>query len=435
MNKPISVAIIIAGVMTLACPGQFLLTPKNPGGLYPTNEKAAWLIQPDTHSAMTGAGYVAWKNGTGQAIQRGSLDFTNGAATVEVGLDEPGEIVLDLIPPPEFTTNASPRLPGRSTRRDGAIIGAEHIQPSLPRPADFDEWWQAKLTELDAIPANPQLEQTNVNIAGVEYFRVTLDNIGGAHVRGQLARPAREGKFPALLQFQYAGVYPLQRQWVTDRARAGWLALNICAHDMPIDDAAEVSRLSNGPLKNYQAIGNTNRESSYFLKMYLGDCQALKYLAARPDWDGKTLVVIGESMGGQQSFAAVGLVGERCGVTALCLHMPAGCDVGAQAKGRRVGYPNWPNQPGIIETARYFDPCNFAPRIKAACFVGEGLYDSIAPPTGGIAAFNQLAGPKELLTVHSDHMAGDMRASYARREEWLAALLKGGAVPPTKKQQ
>lgn len=429
------------------CFGQFVLTPRNANGLYPAGEKAVWTVKPAADSKATNATYTVHKNGTPQVVQQGTLDFSSGGATVEVGLDEPGELVLELTPPPRLETNSAassanapentPREPGRrgfggfgrGQPRDGAIIDAGHLQPSLPRPDDFDAWWNKKLAELDAIPANAQLEPTNVDVPGIEYYKVTLDNINGTHVRGQLAKPAKEGKFPAILQFQYAGVYPLQRRWVTERAKAGWLSLNLCAHDMPIDDPAEINRLANGPLKNYQAIGNTNRETSYFLSMYLGDCQALKYLASRPDWDGKTLVVMGDSMGGQQSFATVGLVGEKYKVTVMSCHMPAGCDVGAQSKGRKAGYPNWPNRPDIIATARYFDPCNFAPGIKATCLVAEGLYDGTAPPTGGIAAFNLIAGPKELVTVHADHQAGDMRASYVRRDEWLSALVKGEPAP------
>ena len=176
-----------------------------------------------------------------------------------------------------------------------------------------------------------------MNITGIEYYKVTLDNIDGTHVQGQLAKPAKEGKFPAILQLQYAGVYPLQRQWVTERAKSGWLALNVLAHDMPIDDREQIQRLSHGPLNNYQNIGNTNRETSYFLRMYLGDCQALKYLASRPDWDGKTLVVMGDSMGGQQSFATVGLLGEKLKVTAMICHVPSGADVGRAHAGARRG--------------------------------------------------------------------------------------------------
>ncbi|HEX9048387.1 MAG TPA: acetylxylan esterase [Verrucomicrobiae bacterium] len=430
--------VVAAGLLLVAvsCFGQFVCQQRNSNGLYAAGEKAVWTIKPSADYQASNATYTVCQNGTSRVVQQGTLDFSAGSATIEAGLDEPGALVLELTPAPGWrtnvtTTNAGPRFRHEQTR-DGAIIDAAHLKPSLSRPEDFDSWWQQKLLELDSVPANAQLEPIDAHVSGVEYFKVTLDNVRGAHVRGQLAKPGKEGKFPALLQFQYAGVYPLKRQWVTDRAKAGWLALNICAHDMPFDDENEVQRLADGPLKNYQAIGNTNRESSYFLKMYLGDCQALKYLVSRPDWDGKTLVVVGDSMGGQQSFATVGLIGEQCHVTAMSVHMPAGADVGAASMGRRVGYPNWPSRPDIIETARYFDSCNFAPRIKVPCLVAEGLYDTIAPPIGGIAAYNLIAGPKELLTVHSDHMAGDMQASYARRNVWLSALIKGEA-PPLKK--
>ena len=59
-------------------------------------------------------------------------------------------------------------------------------------------------------------------------------------------------------------------------------------------------------IKNYNTIGQHSRDESYFLQMYLGDYRAVEYLASRPDWDGKTIVVMGTSMGGQQSFAVGG---------------------------------------------------------------------------------------------------------------------------------
>jgi hypothetical protein len=33
-------------------------------------------------------------------------------------------------------------------------------------------------------------------------------------------------------------------------------------------------------------VGNTDREKSYFLNMYLRDSRALDYLMTRSDWDG-----------------------------------------------------------------------------------------------------------------------------------------------------
>jgi len=40
--------------------------------------------------------------------------------------------------------------------------------------------------------------------------------------------------------------------------------------------------------------------------MYLRDSRAIDYIASRPDWDGKTIVVMGTSMGGHQSLVAAG---------------------------------------------------------------------------------------------------------------------------------
>jgi len=46
-------------------------------------------------------------------------------------------------------------------------------------------------------------------------------------------------------------------------------------------------------------------------------------------------------------------------------------------------------------------------------------------PTSVIAAFNLIAGPKELLPLHSDHGCPGQELRNARREEWLSALVEG----------
>ena len=97
--------------------------------------------------------------------------------------------------------------------------------PAADPPEDFAAFWKSKLDELAKVPPNPKLQQADGGKAGVEYAKITLDNIRGAHINGQLARPEHGEKFPALLIVQWAGVYPLQKGWVTDRAADGWLAL------------------------------------------------------------------------------------------------------------------------------------------------------------------------------------------------------------------
>ena len=274
----------------------------------------------------------------------------------------------------------------------------------------------------------------------MDYALVKMDHVGDTHIYGQLAKPKRESesakKFPAVLILQWAGVYPLQKQWVTARAAESWLAFNIEPHDLPGDQPAEFYR---GKAPNYQSIGQEDREQSYFLRMYLSAYRAADFLAAHPDWDGKTLVVMGTSMGGQQTFATAGLHPK---ITAMMAMVPAGCDITGPEHGRAAGFPDWArsaqqkSNPKILETGRYFDAANFAARITVPALVAMGFIDETCPPAGVWSAMNQIKGPVEpcpmIDSPHQDNPRGVQRPYQTRSAEWLASLVKTGAVPNSK---
>jgi cephalosporin-C deacetylase-like acetyl esterase/lysophospholipase L1-like esterase len=256
-----------------------------------------------------------------------------------------------------------------------------------------------------------------------------LDHIDGKHVHGQLARPAHGGKFPGLVIFQWASPpYPLQKAWVTDRAAEGWLALNIEPHDVLPDQPPSYYEALPPELKKYQAIGRNDRDKSYFLQMYLADYRAIEYLASRPDWDGRTLVVTGTSMGGQQSLCAAGL---NPRVTALVVNEPAGADSNGPLHGRASGYPNWPSDdPQVMRTALYFDTVNCAMHIKAPSMVAMGFVDTTAPPAGIWTAFNQIHAPKQAVPMidspHNNLATPEQQRPYTSGSaEWLGLLVQG----------
>jgi dienelactone hydrolase len=200
------------------------------------------------------------------------------------------------------------------------------------------------------------------------------------------------GNFPALIQLQYAGVYALNAHAAAQHAADGWLFINVDSHDkLPSDPYGRVP-------KNYQAVGNTDSEKSYFLNMYLRDSRVVDYLMTRSDWDGKTIVLTGGSMGGQQSLALAGLRPDNISAVLVCVQ--AGADTNADLHGRKAGYPNWPSgNPEAMKTALYFDTVNFASRIYAPVLAGMGFTDNISPPAGIWTALNQIRGAKEALPV------------------------------------
>ena len=394
----------------LANAQQLSFTPFHVSGIYDSGERAGWTVTLPADTAAPPGNYTyAIRKNNLDTIKTGSLDLSQDAATIETTLNEPAMLYVEVNP---------------GAIHLGAAVAPSRLKPSTPRPADFDSFWGAKLKALGEIPIKPVLTPGQANKAGVDLYTVQLDSLG-SHVQGYLAKPSKEGKFPALVIFQYAGVYALQPNTVTDRAAEGWLAFDVDSHDMPPSQASGIGT-------NYPSIGNTDRETSYFLNMYLRDSRAVDYIAGRPDWDGKTIVIMGTSMGGQQSLVTAGLNHK---VTAVIVNEPSGADSNGNLHGRKAGYPNWASDnPKVMEAALYFDTVNFASRIKAPVLAAIGFIDTTAPPVGIWTAINQIPGPKEVVPmVESDHnnRTPEKQGAYnARYKEVLGTILNGGEFAP-----
>ena len=405
------------------------ITADNPGGVAAPGQKVVWhvAVSDDPQHTIQSATYVLKKGGA-QVIGQGSLSFGAEPASIETTLDGPGTVLAEINAPQEG------KKPLQAFA--GAAFAPQNLPPSAPAPDDFDAFWKSKIAELTAVPENPVLAKGDSGKEGVDYWKITLDNIRGTHIQGQLARPATGEKFPAMLIVQWAGVYPLQKEWATNHAREGWIVLNINAHDLPIDEPKEFyDEQAKNALKDYTAIGNEDRETSYFVRMFLSCYRAAEYLAKRPDWDGKTLIVAGTSQGGLQSFVTAGLDPKITGVLVL---VPAGCDNTGALAGRKPGWPYWQNhakgekEAQIMQTSRYFDAVNFAARIHCPTLIGLGLIDITSPPSGVYAAANRLKGPKEIVVlpdsphqnVHNAHAP-----FYQREAAWRDALVKGQPAP------
>jgi cephalosporin-C deacetylase len=417
--------LVVGCFLALAAGGQeIVVVGEKAGGVYGVGEKIAWRVEVKGEGApaVTRVGYVLKKGGL-TVMKEGVLDVSSGAAVLEATLDAPGTILAEL-----KASAGGKEIKGLG----GAAVAPEKIGPSAGRPADFDAFWKAKIEQLHAIPMNAKVEASESGKGSVDYFKIEMDNINGSHIYGQLARPKREGKFPALLIVQWAGVYGLPKGNVVNRADGGWLALNIMPHDLPFDQPEDFyKKAAQTTLKDYVSIGQDDREKSYFLRMYLSCYRALDYLAERPDWDGKTLVVMGTSQGGQQSLVIAGLHPK---LTAMSAMVPAGCDVTGPTIGRAAGFPywadhaKWTKNEKILETGRYFDAVNFAPNVKCPSLVALGLIDQTCPSAGVFAACNRFGGPKEVIVmVNSDHQGRNKSQAeyYAKSEAWLKQLAKG----------
>ena len=147
------------------------------------------------------------KTGQPRDNQERCTEFADGRATIETKLDEPGMIYVRVTA--DDATQRAITL--------GAAVGPTHLRPSAPRPVDFDAFWDQKLRDLRGIPMVPVLAPRETSAANVDLFAVTLASLGST-VHGYLARPSREGRFPALRDLPVRGGLRAAAQ---DRNRSG----------------------------------------------------------------------------------------------------------------------------------------------------------------------------------------------------------------------
>jgi cephalosporin-C deacetylase-like acetyl esterase len=398
--------------------------------LYAVGEKAVFTI------VLTGAGeqgahvkYTLLEGGQ-VPIEQKECDLSSQSPRLTITHEwkKPSFVLLNV--QTTGTTNDG------KTLRVGAGCEPEKLPAPLPKPADFDAFWNARKAIIDALPANPILVPVPAfTDDAIETYAVTLDNINGSKVRGFFSKPKRAGKYPALLFVNAAGIYPVRPGGVARYARRGVIALDINPHDIENDQPqAYYDNLGQTTLKDWQHQGRQSRETSYFLRMFLSCYRAAEYLTRRAEWDGKHFVVTGSSMGGGQSFVTAYLSPK---VTAFAANVAALCDHAGREAGRAPGWPRWVTytdgrpDPAELEASRYFDAVNFARTIRAKALVSAGFIvnfartirakalvsagfiDTTCAPSSVYTAFNQLPGSKEMLPMP--------RAGHEVPPEWSQA--------------
>ena len=213
---------------------QPVFVPDHADGIYKAGERVGWTATLPRGATTSGSYAYTIRRFGADSIGSGTLTFRKGRARIETSLAEPAMLVVEVTPPPGVGDFGNASTGGKGRVRLGAAVDPTKLVAAEPKPDDFDAFWTEKLRQLAEVPVNPVVKPGESDRAGIEWSTIRLDNIRGSHVYGQLAKPAGDGKFPAILVLQWASPpYPLQKSWVTGLAAQGYLALNIEPHDVP----------------------------------------------------------------------------------------------------------------------------------------------------------------------------------------------------------
>ena len=364
-----------------------------PDAVYGVGARAVFRLHAAHGGAPDDGGEIAWtlsRDGV-PPLEKGTAVPRGGVVEISGTLAEPGFLRCE----------ATWRRAGQEcATASGAAFEPFRIGPSLPLPDDFDAFWDERLRALAAVPVDVQLTPPPRRAEGIDVDDVQVGCLGQP-VSGYFARPAgaAPGTLPAIVTLHGAGVYDSDFDAAAGWARAGFLALDINAHGLPNGRGKDFYAHHNETtLKDYRTRGRESREAVYHAGMFLRVRRALDFLASRPEWDGRTLVCYGGSQGGAQALAGAGLDPR---VSFVFAGVPAMCDHTGMAAGRIAGWPklvpvdaDGAPDPAVREASRYVDGVNFAARVRGEAFFSVGFSDAVCPPTGVLAAYNRIAGPK-----------------------------------------
>ena len=285
-------------------------------------------------------------------------------------------------------------------------------------PDDFDQFWDGVLGSLAAMPleataAADPLRSTDA----VQVYQAAYRSLDGLEVFAWYSVPAHgEGPFPAILHLPgYKSEPALRRDW----GSRGVAVLSVAVRGK-LPSSAEFNPGYPGLLTH----GVENRDT-YSYRGVIADCvRGVDFLLSRPEIDPQRIYCCGSSQGGGLTLITSGLRSEiKAGVSGypfLCCYPESMRMLRSYPYDELSCYarahPDRVDQ--MLDTLRYFDAVNFAPRIRCPMAVGIAMEDEVCPPETSYAAYRLLGGERELrLFPNSGH--GNAHEYPAWEAGWL----------------
>ena len=390
----ISAIIIVVCFCPVLAAQNIILKQTNKNGIYKSGDKirVTLFLNDKTTDSVT---VKIQRNFSKETLRK--LKYTGDSLVIfSETLQEPATLVFE----------ASSKTESGSI---GLIVDPEKFKPATKRPADFEKYWKSQKKILRDLPLTVKSVPVKNIAIGYSCVDMELNCTGTKPARGYFAKPvsAKPKSLPIVIYFHAAGV---KGDWCRSepgnamryaKMGKGTLSFDLNAHGMLNGQSEQYyTHLDSFDLNNYAQTGLENRDEIYFRGMYLRLIRTIDFLTTQPEWDGKRIVVIGESQGGGQSLIAAGL-DKR--VSAVVATVPAMCDWGGTLVGRKGSWP-YPfstksDKQKMLSVLPYFDVAHVLKGSKATIVVEIGLIDQTCPSSAVYAALNQAKGKKIIFAV------------------------------------
>ncbi len=375
---------------------------------YQINENATIAISAltaDGELANTGSLSVKLTNDGRDAVGEGTTYDLSQANPVklEVGLSFPGFLQIQVQAQAEGNEKPCSALAGLA-------FEPEKIEPGLPLPDDFEEFWAKGKEEVRAIDIDVQ--QTKIDSASNDkhdVYAVNFATVNNQRVYGYLSVPKTgEASYPTLVNVPGAGPGVGAEAWLADQGFVV-LNMNVFPYECPLDGKERTKLYDdyNAKLgKRYCYLNGDDRDQYFFRAVYLGIDRVIDWLADQEYVDSNRMGYYGTSQGGASALILGGLNKHFC---AILSSVPALCDHSGLLKGRSPGWPRivdfYQGDEKVLEASRYLDGVNFARFIDDAVIdVTVGFIDVTCSPSSVYSAFNSI--PSKQKTIYHETQLG-----------------------------
>ena len=277
-----------------------------------------------------------------------------------------------------------------------------------PRPADFDDFWERALAELEATDPEVELRPSEFQVPGAECFHLFFNGVGGARIHAKYLRPTgRAEPHPAVLQFH--GYTHHSGDW-SDKLNYVSLGYSVAALDCRgqggwSEDPGGVK----GNTHNGHIIRGLDDcpDKLLFRQIYLDTAMLARVVMDLPEVDETRVGATGGSQGGGLTLACVSLEPR---IKRAAPVFPFLCDYqrvwemdlakAAYAELKtffRHFDPRHEREEEIFTRLGYIDCQHLAPRIKSEILFATGLMDEICPASTQFAAYNRITSKKNMI--------------------------------------
>jgi len=283
----------------------------------------------------------------------------------------------------------------------------ETYEGTNPRPADFDEYWDAGRAEVAALDPKVEIEPAEFSTPFATCSHLWFTGTGGARVYAKLLQP-RGGTEPHPAIVAFHGYSGSSGDWT------GYLPYVALGYTVAALDcrgqggrSEDIGGVVGWTLRGHIVRGLADDPSKlYYRDVFLDTALLARIVMEMDDVDENRVGAMGGSQGGGLTLACAALEPR---IKRAAPVFPFLCDYKRVwkidlAKNAYAELDEWfrrfdplhEQEDQVFERLGYIDVQHLAPRIEATVQMAVGFGDRVCPPSTQFAAYNKIKSEKSL---------------------------------------